>query len=59
MSVYSGFATRQIEDVYSKLLFKTVEILSFHALEGAMQGLGEPKRWKQLLKLYKTIRKLD
>jgi hypothetical protein len=52
MSVYSGFATRQQESFYNKLLEKTFELMSFklisfHKLseENGMAAATEQDKW--------------
>jgi hypothetical protein len=61
MSIYSGFAKRNQETFYDKLIFKTIEILCkyiFYIKFGTTE-INEVKFSKQILKLYKALLTLE
>lgn len=74
MSIYSGFATRNQETFYNKLVFKLIEILQQRVLGhlqgcklcityltflSAEQSFDESGFAKKILKIYRTLRKLE
>eukprot|EP00347_Sterkiella_histriomuscorum_P022805 403337088 len=61
MSVYSGFATRQQESFYHKLLQKTYQLLTTRLISFYKgESISEEVKWaKQIRKLYKYLALMD
>lgn len=66
MSIYGGFATRQHEAIYFKLVYKAMELMQaeilytragskFHSLICAVEDFDDSKWSKKMLKLYKVM----
>ena len=64
MSVYSGFATRQQETFYNKLIEKTLflmgeKLIFFFALHGNEIGEDHSKFFKHIRKIHKYLANMD
>ena len=63
MSIYSGFATRQQESFYDKLVFKLIELIQdkivFQYLPNDSEIFDEKIFARKVVKIFRTLKKLE